>query len=47
MKNQYIGGIAEKGGLGQFSDLRAGGVWQKREGGGVIPQCTLWMCFST
>ena len=25
LKNQYIGGIAKKGGLGQFVDLRGGG----------------------
>ena len=37
MKNQYIRGIAQKGGLGQFADLREG-AWQER---GVIPQCTL------
>ena len=44
-KNQYRGGrIVQKGGLGQFADLR--GAWQER-GGGVlegeelIPQCTL------
>ena len=24
LKNQYIGGIAKKGGLGQFVDLRGG-----------------------
>ena len=29
-KNQYIGGIALKGELGQFADLR--GAWQKRGG---------------
>ena len=34
MKNQYIGGIAKKGGLGQFVDLR-GGLARKR-GGGVF-----------
>ena len=34
MKNQYIGGLPKKGGLGQFVDLR-GGAWQER-GGGVL-----------
>ena len=29
MKNQYIGGLPKKGGLGQFVDLR-GGAWQER-----------------
>ena len=29
MKNQYTGGIAYKGGLGQFEDLR-GGLVNKR-----------------
>ena len=29
MKNQYRGGIAYKGGLGQFADLRVG-AWQER-----------------
>ena len=33
-KNQYRGGrIVQKGGLGQFADLR--GAWQER-GGGVL-----------
>ena len=33
-KNQYIGGIAKKGGLGQFADLRwgVGGWLGKKEG---------------
>ena len=49
MKNQYRGGIAYKGGLGQFADLRGGGLG-KKEGsgafeGGLILQCTL--CRST
>ena len=34
MKNQYIGGIAKKGELGQFFDLR--GELAKKEGGGVF-----------
>ena len=34
MKNQYRGGIAYKGGLGQFADLRGGGLARKR--GGVL-----------
>ena len=29
-KNQYVGGIAKKGGLTQFADLR--GTWQERGG---------------
>ena len=33
MKNQYIGGIAKKGGLGQFVDLRRG-LGKKEAGGG-------------
>ena len=33
MKNQYIGGLPKKGGLGQFVDLR-GGLGKK--GGGVF-----------
>ena len=39
MKNQYIGGLPKKGGLGQFVDLRGGlarkGVVFLR--GGLIP----------
>ena len=31
LKNQYIGGIAKKGGLGQFVDLRGGVAWNFRE----------------
>ena len=33
MKNQYIGGIAQKWGLGQFVDLRGA---CKKEGGGCF-----------
>ena len=45
MKNQYRGGIAQKGGLEQFADLKGG--LDKKEGvvflgEGLIPQCTLW-----
>ena len=40
-KNQYTGGIALKGGLGQFPDLRGGGgLGKKGVGvfeGGLIP----------
>ena len=43
MKNQYIGGLPKKGGLGQFVDLR--GAWQERGDsvfeGWLIPQCLL------
>ena len=45
-KNQYIyrEDLPEKGGLGQFADLR-GGLAEKKEvvflRGGLIPQCTL------
>ena len=45
MKNQYRGGIAKKGGPGQFADLREG--WQKKggvvflRGRGIIPKYTL------
>ena len=34
-KNQYIGGIALKRGIGQFADLRGLG---KKEGGGVFKE---------
>ena len=30
MKNQYVGGVALKRGLGQFADIR--GAWKKRGG---------------
>ena len=35
MKNQYIGGIAKKGGLGQFVDLRRG-LGKKEAGRGGV-----------
>ena len=49
MKNQYIGENILKRRLGQFTDLRRGGLTKKTRGGdvfergrrGVIPQCTL------
>ena len=46
-KNQYRGGgDCQKGGLGQFVDLRGVGLGKKERGGvfegGLIPQCTLW-----
>ena len=47
-ENQYIGGIALKGGLGQFADLKWGrtGLGKKEEGGAfegrLIPQYTLF-----
>ena len=31
-KKQYIGGLAEKGGLGQFGDLRGGGRLARKRG---------------
>ena len=34
MKDQYRGGIAEKGWLGQFADLRGGGLARREMGGG-------------
>ena len=43
----YRGGLPEKGGLGQFADLRkgGGGLAKKKggvfEGGGLMLQCTL------
>ena len=40
MKNQYIGGLPKKGGLGQFVDLRGGGLARKGVvflRGGLIP----------
>ena len=40
MKKQYIGGITYKCGLGQFADFRGG--LGKKEGWGLIHQCTLW-----
>ena len=40
-KNQYVGGLHKKGGLGQFADLR--GAWQERWGGweGDTPMPTM------
>ena len=35
-KNQYRGGISQKGGLGQFADLNGG--LDKKEGGGVFEE---------
>ena len=29
-KSQYMGGLPKKGGLGQFADLREGGLARKR-----------------
>ena len=29
-KSQYMGGLPKKGGLGQFTDLREGGLARKR-----------------
>ena len=34
-RNQYIGGLPKKGGLGQFADLE-GETWQERGGVGVF-----------
>ena len=46
-KSQYMGGLPKKGGLGQFADLREGGVGKKEEGGvlegRLMPQCALCM----
>ena len=46
-KSQYMGGLPKKEGLGQFADLREGGVGKKEEGGvlegRLIPQCALCM----
>ena len=36
LKNQNIGGLSKKGGLGQFADLRGGGAWQERWSGGIF-----------
>ena len=36
-KNQYIGGLAKKGGLGKFADLKA--VLGKKEEAGVFGGC--------
>ena len=48
-KNQYIGeDCLKRGALGQFADIRGGlgekeGVVLLGGGGGLIPQCTLWL----
>ena len=42
-----MGGLPKKGGIGQFADLREGGVGKKEEGGvlegRLMPQCALCM----
>ena len=42
----YRGDYLKRGELGQFADLRGGGLDKKDGGsafeGGLIPQCTLW-----
>ena len=45
LKTNNRGELPKNGGLGQFADLRRGGL-DKKEGvvflRGLIPQCTLW-----
>ena len=41
MKNRYRGGIAEKGGLGQFTDLRRDLARKRGRGGFVAPMHTM------
>ena len=43
-KNQYIGGgLAKKGGLGQFADLGGGGLGKKEGGEGDTPMHTMFL----